>query len=362
MKCSLALVISLNAVLCSVAPAQNVQINWATLAEADNPPLNLDNILFAPDGVFAAFDTAYPTGFPQPVIVPSDATLSAFTHSTTFQADDLAALLNVTPSVLEQTDVIAFDINGTFPSFESSTWTFSQGGNSEVFETDLMSSKGATTVSIYASFFDFAPQSNNVVAYTLFHLQTVDAHASDFSALIEALGPENSTPDVDAVGILSTFFDVAIDIKPGDDANSFNNDSQGVLPVAIFGSENFDVTEIDLSSVRLDSLAIKSAGKSNKLLAHLEDINEDSFSDYLIQIDDTDVVFDAGDYVATLTGTLLNGQSFVGTDSIAVVPNPLNNALVPEPNNLALLAFAATVSLAGSRYSQRQIETCTHFV
>jgi len=42
-----------------------------------------------------------------------------------------------------------------------------------------------------------------------------------------------------------------IDIKPGSCPNSWNRESNGVLPVAILGTEDFDVTEIDVSSVTI---------------------------------------------------------------------------------------------------------------
>ena len=48
---------------------------------------------------------------------------------------------------------------------------------------------------------------------------------------------------------------VNIDIKPGSDPNSINLSAKGVLPVAILGAENFDVTEIDPTTVRLADAA-----------------------------------------------------------------------------------------------------------
>ena len=44
---------------------------------------------------------------------------------------------------------------------------------------------------------------------------------------------------------------VEIDIKPGSCPNSWNRESNGVLPVAILGTEDFDVTQIDVSSVTI---------------------------------------------------------------------------------------------------------------
>ena len=104
------------------------------------------------------------------------------------------------------------------------------------------------------------------------------------------------------------------DIKPGSDPNCFNNDGHGVIPVAILGSADFDVAQIDASTVQLDSLGIKAVGKANKFLAHIEDVNGDSFDDLVIQIEDVDGSFDVGDATATVTGEL-----FEGSDSICIV-------------------------------------------
>jgi hypothetical protein len=50
-----------------------------------------------------------------------------------------------------------------------------------------------------------------------------------------------------------------------------------VIPVAILGSTDFDVSQIDPGTVTLEGLAIRAVGKSNKLLAHIEDVNDDGF-------------------------------------------------------------------------------------
>ena len=43
---------------------------------------------------------------------------------------------------------------------------------------------------------------------------------------------------------------ISIDIKPGSDVNPINLGSKGTTPVAILGSETFDVTTVDVASVR----------------------------------------------------------------------------------------------------------------
>lgn len=113
---------------------------------------------------------------------------------------------------------------------------------------------------------------------------------------------------------------VAIDIKPGSEPNSINNNGNGVIPVAILGSQYFDVTEIDADSIALEGMAIKAVGKSNKLIYHYRDVNRDAISDLVVHIENVGGTFSVGDTSATLTGNLLDGTPIEGQDSIRIVP------------------------------------------
>lgn len=114
---------------------------------------------------------------------------------------------------------------------------------------------------------------------------------------------------------------VDIDIKPGSETNSINNNGKGVIPVAIIGSEAFDVSQIDPSTVELEGMGIKMTGKTNKLLAHIEDVNSDGIDDLMIQIQDVRDTFTADDTDATLTGNLFDGTPIEGVDFIRLVPD-----------------------------------------
>ena len=113
---------------------------------------------------------------------------------------------------------------------------------------------------------------------------------------------------------------VSIDIKPGSDPNCFNNNGQGVIPVAVLGGWDFNVRDIDASSVKLKSLPVKIVGKSNALLAHYEDVNLDGYEDLVVQIEDNDKAFSEGESSATLTGKLHDGVPIEGEDAICIVP------------------------------------------
>jgi hypothetical protein len=112
--------------------------------------------------------------------------------------------------------------------------------------------------------------------------------------------------------------EVEIDIKPGSYPNCFNNDGHGVIPVAILGSEDLDVHEVNVATLSLEGMAVAARGKADKLLAAYEDVNGDGRVDLVIKIEDVDGVFDPGTGTATLTGQLLDGTLIKGVDEICI--------------------------------------------
>jgi hypothetical protein len=114
-------------------------------------------------------------------------------------------------------------------------------------------------------------------------------------------------------------FPVAIDIKPGSDPNCFNSDGHGVIPVAILSSPDFDATQVDPATVSLDGQGVRVVGKGSTQ-AHQEDVNGDGLVDLVVQIEDRDGTYQAGDTPATLTGVTFEGIHIEGTDSICIVP------------------------------------------
>jgi hypothetical protein len=116
---------------------------------------------------------------------------------------------------------------------------------------------------------------------------------------------------------------VLIDVKPGSDPNSINNDGHGVIPVAILGSADFDVTQIDVSSLSLDGLGVGVKGNSN-LQFSIEDVSgdftspegaPDGFDDLVCQfVDDDPDVWQPGE------GIEFGGIPIEGFDTINIVP------------------------------------------
>ena len=129
---------------------------------------------------------------------------------------------------------------------------------------------------------------------------------------------------------------VTIDIKPGADPNCMNINGHGVIPVAILGNAEFDVQTIDQTTLSFAGLEIWQKKKGD-LQCHLEDTNIDGYWDLICQFeDDTTKWMPDSETEATLTGNLLDGTAFEGTDSICLRPGKDEEELEAtqsEPSN-----------------------------
>jgi T5SS/PEP-CTERM-associated repeat protein len=136
-----------------------------------------------------------------------------------------------------------------------------------------------------------------------------------------------------AMAAPQTYVEVPIDIKPGSCPNPLNIKSKGVLPVAILGTEDFDVTDIDPASLRLAGVA--------PILSSIEDVStpllekqdecdcisegEDGIDDLTLKFDTQEIISalgeiaDGDELVLTLTGELLDGTHIEGEDCIIIL-------------------------------------------
>ncbi len=153
----------------------------------------------------------------------------------------------------------------------------------------------------------------------LFTYQTITPYRSGQSGLFSGNGGsyfDNFQVTAEDISPLS----VSIDIKPGSDPNCFNQNGRGVIPVAVFGSTDLDVTQILVGSLSLQGLAVKMAGKSGKYLAHYDYINADDYLDLVLQFMDSNSWVPSSGNHATLTGELIDGTLIEGSDTICIVP------------------------------------------
>lgn len=131
--------------------------------------------------------------------------------------------------------------------------------------------------------------------------------------------------------------EVAVDIRPTSCPNPLNVRQRGVLPVAILGTADFDVTEIDASTVQLEGVSA--------LRSSLEDVatpfdgpfsdppdaldctteGADGFTDLVLHFDAQSVSGTLGNpadgevLLLTLTGQLNDGTPIVGADVVRII-------------------------------------------
>ena len=88
-----------------------------------------------------------------------------------------------------------------------------------------------------------------------------------------------------------------------------------MIPVAILDSDSFDVADVDVATLAFGPNGAAIAHRDG----HLEDANLDGIMDLLLHFRTQETGIVCGDESATLTGELLDGTPFEGTDSIQTV-------------------------------------------
>ncbi len=143
--------------------------------------------------------------------------------------------------------------------------------------------------------------------------------------------PTQSTTLVQEGTLGPLMVDVAVDIKPGSCPNPLNVRSKGVLPVGVLGTAEFDVTAIDLASIRLAGVAPIRSGFEDVATPADGDECEcttagpDGYIDLSLKFNIEDIVSAIGEVAdgevleLTLTGELLDGTAIEGSDCIVII-------------------------------------------
>lgn len=127
--------------------------------------------------------------------------------------------------------------------------------------------------------------------------------------------------------------DILVDIKPGSCPNPLNLKSNGVLPIAILGTEDFDVSDIDPATVRMEGMS--------PLRWSYEDVSTpyegevcgctnstgDGYMDLTLKFDTEELIESfalngySGEAILNVTAELTDGTPVRGEDCIKILDN-----------------------------------------
>lgn len=238
-------------------PASQVrEIRWATTVESDAIPfINPEKIVGYPDGQTPSAGEL------------GSAKCSKFLECTHVSGDGLAALLGVSQQVLDGSDFIAFERNGTSGfGFEGSTWKFKVGFTQEVVSIpNAAHATGAVSVSAYDAFFGTTSTGTGDYPFILIDLHTVDPLSPDFSVEVVAGAAVTQTPDVDAMGVFRVPFGAswAAAVAPGTPGPANPNNLIGAPDGAMITSPDDTIATVTGSQFNIcsfhDKLALAAA-------------------------------------------------------------------------------------------------------
>jgi hypothetical protein len=233
--------------------------------------------------------------------------------------------------------MIFLNIEGTtLTSDENETWTFdgqvlgvmSDGtGSLEVASTPVLGAAGTT--------YPAAP-------FAARGMEANDGYTVSGNQIIVSM---HVTQPGDWIRVVTAVREVSLDLHPTSCPNPLSVNKKGVIPAALLGTADFDVSQIDPSTLLLEGVAPKRWSIDDMATPYDGDLcgcttdGPDGYADLTLKFYAPDVLaaispVAPGDVVTlTLTGMLTDGTPFIAQDCMKIVGNFAgpDESLLPVP-------------------------------
>jgi hypothetical protein len=146
-------------------------------------------------------------------------------------------------------------------------------------------------------------------------LQAVSVAGSDIREVVIS-GP--SVFVLDDLAFVEATIEVDLDIRPRNHRNLVRPISRALIPVAILGSESFDVADADVTTL---AFGPGGASRAHSRGPHFRDLNRDGRKDLLAHFRSNETGIEYGQMEACISGATLDGTPFEGCDAISTVPD-----------------------------------------
>ncbi len=105
---------------------------------------------------------------------------------------------------------------------------------------------------------------------------------------------------------------VSIDIKPGDQPTTIEPNRQGMIPVAILTTPEFDASTVDPTTVRIGPTGTE----ASVFRSNMDDVDRDKDVDMLLLFRVQEMRVKCGDTVISLRAKTMDGRQIEGSESV----------------------------------------------